>query len=327
MNTTASNKKISEVLKLYRDWNLKIQPTFQRKYVWTKKHRSNFIDTILKMLPFPEVYFATLSTDLTTMETLLWVVDWQQRLQTIFHYIEWTGDFDNWIPKFSELNPDEQTKFLEYIIAVRDLGNADIDQIREIFTRINQTKFNLNDIEIENAVYDWEFITIAKEIANAIDLSEIFSESNITRMQDIEFILLIMTTLESKTYFIRNKNIESFIQRYNEEYLNSKEMFDIITFYINEIMRLELAPDSIWFNKWNFFTLLIESIVNKITIDNEFKSKLIEFEANIVASKNIIIDNPEWKDFNTYYQNMFTWTNSRQARVMRWEIFRKYILS
>ncbi|CCQ50260.1 hypothetical protein [Crocosphaera watsonii] len=79
---------------------------------------------------------------------------------------------------------------MSYQIVVRDIGQVDDSDIKEVFRRINLTKFKLEDVEIYNAIYDGEFIQTAKDILDNIDLSDfpVFRESEFTRMADLYFI-------------------------------------------------------------------------------------------------------------------------------------------
>ena len=79
---------------------------------------------------------------------------------------------------------------MSYQIVVRDIGQVDDSDIKEVFRRINLTKFKLEDVEIHNAIYDGEFIQTAKDILDNIDLSDfpVFRESEFTRMADLYFI-------------------------------------------------------------------------------------------------------------------------------------------
>ncbi|WP_232287120.1 hypothetical protein WH8501_13695 [Crocosphaera watsonii WH 8501] len=52
---------------------------------------------------------------------------------------------------------------MSYQIVVRDIGQVDDSDIKEVFRRINLTKFKLEDVEIHNAIYDGEFIQTAKD--------------------------------------------------------------------------------------------------------------------------------------------------------------------
>lgn len=93
------------------------------------------------------------------------------------------------VKSFSDLDDEERSNFLEYQIVMRDIGKVDEDIVKEIFRRINLTKFKLDDIEIHNAIYDGKFIQAAKKLSNEIDLSKynVFDDSEITRMVDVHF--------------------------------------------------------------------------------------------------------------------------------------------
>lgn len=323
------NKKISELYKRVREGSLILQPDFQRKFVWNTSHKEDFIETILNGLPFPEIYTAQTGVDIAKIETQEVVVDGQQRLSTIVQYIDEEDDskiFGKKVKKFKSLSTDEQRDFLNYNVVIRDLGDIPSETIREIFKRINQTKFNLEQVEIQNAVYDGEFISTAKEILENIDIEHIpiFSDSEMSRMSDLHFILLVMSTLETGGYFTRDSDIEKFITTYNDIYENKEDIKLRILIALDGIKDLNLDNDSIWYRKSNFFTLLVE--VCKIDNPNfsVLKPKLIEFEANVLENKYT----PKGEnEFSTYYAYMYTGTNSRQARVVRSEIFQKYIIT
>lgn len=323
-----SNKKISDLYKRIREGSLILQPEFQRKFVWNSSHQESFIDTILKGLPFPEIYTAQSGVDIEKIETREVIVDGQQRLSTIVQYIDEPKDsktFGKKVPKFKDLPEEDQRDFLNYNIVIRDLGDITSELIREIFNRINQTKFGLEQVEIQNAVYDGEYISTAKEILEVIDTEHIpiFSDSEMSRMSDLHFILLVMSTLENTGYFTLDKEIEKYIASYNDEYPQKEKIKSVLVDVLNEIKNLNLDADSIWYRKSNFFTLVVELCMLAERNYEIIKPKLVEFEKNILANKYT----PKGEnDFSTYYAYMYTGTNQRQARVVRSELFKKYIL-
>jgi hypothetical protein len=323
------NKKISDLYKRIREGSLILQPEFQRKFVWNSSHQESFIDTILRGLPFPEIYTAQSGVDIEKIETREVIVDGQQRLSTIVQYIDEAKEsktFGKKVSKFKDLSEDDQKDFLNYNIVIRDLGDVSSDLIREIFNRINQTKFGLEQVEIQNAGYDGEYISTAKEILEEIDKEHIpiFSDSEMSRMSDLHFVLLVMTTLENAGYFTLDKEIEKFIASFNDEYPTKEKTKSIIVNVLNKIKNLNLDPDSIWYRKSNFFTLLVELSQKADRNYETIKPKLIEFEKNILANKYT----PKGEnDFSTYYSYMYTGTNQRQARVVRSELFKKYVLA
>ena len=54
MKTSATNRKIRILLTAIRDGSLVPQPEFQRRLVWSNKHKRAFLKTVLEGLPFPE---------------------------------------------------------------------------------------------------------------------------------------------------------------------------------------------------------------------------------------------------------------------------------
>lgn len=320
-------KTISDLIGKIRRGELILQPEFQREFVWTPSHMENFIRTILDGFPFPEIYISQKGIDLNTLTTQNVVVDGQQRLTTILKYIDGNANFEKSIPKYANLDPDEQREFLNYDVTIRDLKDVEPDVIIEVFRRINSTNFTLNAIEINNAIYDGEFISCAKEILKIIDLEElkvpIFSESELTRMADLHFILLVLSTLEEGGYFTYDNKVEEYISKYNDEYLNYELSKNLISEKILNIIKSPLEADSIWYRKSNFFTLVCELCFSNQTVENII-TKLNETENLIIENKN---QNKANNIYANYYSNMYTGTNSRSARVIRSEFFREKILS
>ncbi|MFQ9121600.1 MAG: hypothetical protein ACLR5N_00245 [Haemophilus parainfluenzae] len=180
---------------------------------------------------------------------------------------------------------------MSYQLVLRDIGDVDDAVVKEIFRRINLTKFKLEDIEVHNAVYDGMFIQVAKKVLENLDgdLLKVFHESELTRMADLYFILQVMSTIENDGYYNLDKELENNISQYNDEYHNFSNMFNLIMKVFSILKDLNLDDDSIWFRKSNFFTLVVElafylksnSALNGVDI----KDKLIKFESNILSNK------------------------------------------
>lgn len=327
VNTTATNRKIADLFSANKDGKLDLRPEFQRKFVWNIRHQKEFIDTILKRLPFPEIYIADGDIDVEKMISKEIVVDGQQRLKTIFRYIQ--GDIpitpkDNLLP-FAQLTKPEKISFLEYSVTVRQLGKLDESTIKEVFRRINLTRYPLNAYEIQNAVYDGEFISIAKAIADTEAFKRIpsFSESDFSRMQNLGFVLLVMATVENGGYFTGDKELENYVRKFNDSYPNKAIATSALKRAIKIINHLGLTKDSTWYRKSNLFTLFSEiAITDEVNLPDDLTERLRIFEQRLLSSK----DSNDTNDFSLYYDNMYTGTNSRQARVTRSIIFKKYIL-
>ena len=320
--SSPSTKKISDLIGMIKRGDLILQPDFQRKLVWSIRHKESFIDTILKGFPFPEIYIAQSGIDLETFQAQQVVVDGQQRLSTIISYIN--GELPcKKILRYSALDNQQKAAFLNYDVVVRDLKDASSDTIKEVFRRINLTQYRLNDIEINNAIYEGEFISTAKDILNHLDNDSfpLFSDNELNRMGDLNYILMIMATLEEGGYFAGNMMTGKYIIKYDDSYEHSEIMKDKILNLFHVIEAFNLDPDSMWYRKSNFFTMFIE--LSKVgQIPDDIIDKIHHFETEVLANKG-----NEENDFGKYYSVMYTGTNSRGARVRRADLFCKYCLA
>jgi len=312
---SVTNPTIAAIYKMIERGELTLQPDFQRKFVWTHEHQEQFIDTILKGFPFPEVYVCDGEVNIAKMLTCKNVIDGQQRLTTIKNYID-----DNFkepligIKPYADLSEPEKKSFVSYQVVMRDLGEIDAAMTREIFRRINLTKFKLDNVEIQNAIYDGEFIQAAKIILDNIDLQNygVFRESEFTRMADLHFILLVMSTVENEGYFVQDKEVESLVSINNDKYPAKDHMIALFLKVFATINDFKLPNDSMWFRKSNFYTLVCEVAKNISILPADFANRLQVLEDNVMDAKK----NPS-SPYAKYYSCMYQSTHSRSARIIR----------
>ena len=284
--------KILELFNKIVNESLDTQPRYQRKLVWKKQHKYAFIDTILKNFPFPEVYLASSEMDVENLMSKEVVVDGQQRLTAIVHYIKGEGDFEkqNHVTPFNNLKPDEKKAFLNYKVSVRDLEDISEPLIKEIFKRINNTEYSLNVVERNNAQYgDGEISIFCKQlielefevtenstdtiiepglrtkIFNFFHSNEVFNDNDKKRMYDFQYIMLLCSTILEKDYFSRSTKVEVYLEDYNSEFPKATEVLQNLEKAIDIMSALGFSKRSYWFNKANLFTLLVEfSKVNDV---------------------------------------------------------------
>ncbi|HWR42275.1 DUF262 domain-containing protein [Sporomusa sp.] len=331
---TPSTKKISDLYSRITGANptLILQPPFQRKFVWNSEHKERFIETILMGLPIPEIYIAQTGIDVEKIEAQEVVVDGQQRLSTIVQYIDEPEDstvFGNIVPKYKDLG-DQKREFINYNIVIRDLGDVDSETIREIFKRINLTQYSLNQVELHNAIYDGQFISTAKAVLEHIEHSDLpfLTESKITRMEDLYYLILIMVTIENGGYFNRDKEIERYIVQYNDNYERAEEVKSNMVATFELIKNLNIPLDSMWYRSSNFFILFVEIYkmmhIKKLDVNLEkMRESLDWFESQVFQNKGL---GKQENDFSRYYSYMYADTNSRASRVVRGELFQKHII-
>ncbi|WEP47715.1 DUF262 domain-containing protein (plasmid) [Cronobacter dublinensis subsp. infanticibi] len=327
INSNTTTPTIANIYTDILEAKIILQPSFQRKFVWSASHQEEFIDSILKGYPFPEIYVCNGETNTTTFKSSVLVIDGQQRLTTIKNYIEGQTDtFFKKIPPYKSLQEAEKKEFASYTVVVRNIGDVEEDVVREVFRRINLTKFSLDTIEIHNAIYDGEYIQCAKEILASIDMKSygVLKSSEFNRMADLHFILLLMSTLENGSYFAQDREMEEYISRYNDSYPNAAAMKATLKSAFDTVTDLGLPKDSMWFRKSNFFTLITEvsTAINEgnLPAPADLELKLNEFNDNLYNKKDS--DEP----YKEYYNYMYQGTHNRTARVRRGEIFKEYCL-
>jgi len=302
--------KIIELYNKIESGLLDTSPDFQRKLVWKKQHKYAFIETILSNFPFPEIYIASSEIDVVSLQSKELVVDGQQRLNAIVDYIKGRNDFQNQrkIPSFDSLTIDVKKEFLNYPVSVKDLKDIGRDNIKEIFRRINSTEYSLNSNEILNAQYgDGEFaifckllaekdfvteeemtdVIIEKEEKDLVTLffyeNNIFSDNDVKRMFNSQYLMLISSTILEGKYFGRNSKINHYLEYYNTEFEEYQVVLKSIINSIKIIKELKLSKDSYWYNKPNLFTLIIElhDVNLKDLSLNKFERNLLDLEEKV----------------------------------------------
>lgn len=321
---SVTNPTIADLYQAIDTGKLVLRPDFQRKFVWTQEHQEAFLDTILRGFPFPEIYVCEGTVDIAKLVTIKHVIDGQQRLTTIRRYID--GDHERplvTVPSYGSLGDEAKGQFLSYQIVVRDIGRVDDETVREIFRRINLTKFTLEDVEIHNAIYDGQFIRAAKKVLDnsPLDAYGVFKDSEFSRMADLHFILLVMATIENKGYFAQDREVEPMVSSYNEEYPRKDHIVALLLKTFAVINDLHLPLDSIWFRKSNFFTLVVELATHIDSLPGNLPERLSALEQSILAEKG-----NNTTEFGQYYSYMYQATHARKARVVRGDVFQRHAL-
>ncbi len=164
INTTEYKMSIGEILNLYKEKEIVIDPEFQRLFRWSKIQKSRLIESILIGIPLPSIFVQQRNDG-------IWdVIDGLQRLSTI---LEFTGELidasGNRKPPIAlmktdllpDLNEETYTNFskdtqlifkrfaLNLVILKKE---SDPEAKFELFDRLNSGS-KVNEQEIRQAVY------------------------------------------------------------------------------------------------------------------------------------------------------------------------------
>jgi hypothetical protein len=234
---------VTEFLDWQRSGSLVLKPIFQRREVWDPKAKSMLIDTVVKGLPVP-IIFLRRTQDLAKLKSTLEVVDGQQRLRTLFSFIDpsvlpdFSGQRDSFVVRrihnksiaektFSELPEDVKEAILGYEISTHVFpANTEDEVILRIFARINSTGAKLNPQELRNAYWFGSFKTLSYELAIQ-HLPQwrrwgIFSDDDFARMNEVEsvsdYLLSMMNGIQGKS----QKKLDNAYEQYDDEFPGSE---------------------------------------------------------------------------------------------------------
>ena len=145
-NYTTNTVKVRNILSDIKAGLLQTNPEWQRSDVWTPKLRTNFIDTVLKRLPIPQI--------------TLWkrpggkaiVVDGRQRITTLEWFKEGKIPIGKTnIKRYVDLTEDEQNMFNDTPVLVLEFSQStDVEDICEYFERLNAGGKTLSHGELMN---------------------------------------------------------------------------------------------------------------------------------------------------------------------------------
>lgn len=253
------------------EWNknkqLVLNPSFQRRSVWSDTARSYLMDTIIRGKPIPKVFIRQ-SINPSTKQTIREIVDGQQRLKTILSFV---SDGFQINPKhnseygglyYSQLDDEVQANLLIYEISTDLLINMTDSDILDIFSRLNSYAVILNTQEKINANHFGPFKTLTERVGHKYyefwKSNKVLTDNQILRMGDVTLVAdLFIAMLEG---IKSNKQIKIFFDKYEKEFpfdhYAIEEQFDVTLKAVSD-----LFPESLVTSEFHrislFYSLFI----------------------------------------------------------------------
>ena len=198
-------------------------PEFQRSFVWSLRHASRFIESLLMGLPVPGIF---LYREKKTNRHL--VIDGQQRLKTLQYFYKGsfgekkfrlTGVQENWEGKtYEELETSDRLRMDDSIIHAtiftQERPRSRDQSIYYVFERINSGGIRLSPHEIRTCVNYGAFIGLLKDLNEYQSWRTIFGSPN-KRLKDQELILRFLALYYDGDKYFRPMN--EFLNRFSEE--------------------------------------------------------------------------------------------------------------
>lgn len=229
ISTEVKTPNIKSLRLDWEDHTLQI-PKYQRKFVWTIKQASLFIESLMLELPIPTLMFIVDDTNNL-------IIDGQQRMKSILYFIGAIKPdeisikeqkFINFklqgLPKdspwenkqFSEFSPKDKKKLLDTSLNVTyiTLNNPeDPRAIFYIFERLNKNGTILTTQEIRNCIYAGSFNDFLLKLNEYPNWRKFLTnDSDTYRQKDVELILRFFALYDNVDNY--KKGMKDFLSEY-----------------------------------------------------------------------------------------------------------------
>jgi hypothetical protein len=216
---------IQDLANFYKNEELKLDPWYQRRSVWTITQKAYLINTVFVKKPVPTIYIRHY-LDIEKEKSIKEIVDGQQRVRAVLGYIN--DEFAARHPghskpvKYSGLSPTQKTDFKMSKLSTGILVNAGEADVIEIFGRLNSISKTLNSQENRNAKFSGAMkqfcLEKAAEHVNFWRETGVFSATQISRMDEVQFISDITYNLVNGLSDFSAERINKLYKQYDEEF-------------------------------------------------------------------------------------------------------------
>lgn len=343
MDYSRKSTTIKEMYRLYKEGILLLQPFFQRNLVWTEKAKSRFIESILLELPIAEIYLYEEKNGIIS------VIDGQQRLSTIFNFIDKKFILVELEKVIDALDSDIDFKykdnFLDFEIHyVLIESTAKKDEIIDMYSRINEYTVNLNEQELRKAAYSSsEFLMLSEELSllEFFEYGRFFTKRKRQRMSDVEFISELLALmiggiqdkkLKLDDFYKNNTHLKEYAaidKRFKEiiEYIES--IFSFGQYFRDEKRKYEGHNAAKNFGSTRFrqqadfyslFAIVKELIEEKITYTDLEKENILKI---LLVLDYLIEPESDIELLSTYAVKCVSQGNTRNSRVFRYKLLKE----
>lgn len=166
ITTQAYDKSVSDIVRMIEDKDIRLDPDYQRNYVWDNKKASMLIESIILNVPIPVIYVSQEEDDSWS------VIDGLQRLSSLKRFFD--GKFKlSGLEILSDLNKSDITTLnpkalrmlkngLLRVIMITHDSNEEIKY--DVFMRLNTGSVHLTEQELRNCLYRGTLNKFLKEV-------------------------------------------------------------------------------------------------------------------------------------------------------------------
>ena len=235
---------IGEIINLYRDKQLILNPAFQRLFRWDDDQKTKFIESILIGIPIPQIFVAQQAGGIWS------IVDGVQRISTL---LQLTGNLDNKEPlilkeceylpsiegyEWQDLQLDLQREFRRAKLDIKIILTEDSIQSQyDLFKRLNSGGLHLEDQEIRNCLIimlDENFYDKVNDLKEYENFKKCLSlsQDKLEKEYHMELILRFFIAKHKKTNYSKYKMSQSLLQEFIDD--ETAELINDEGFNINK---------------------------------------------------------------------------------------------
>ncbi|MET8366707.1 DUF262 domain-containing protein [Micromonospora sp. NPDC005194] len=300
-----TNYDLTWLLDLHKNEQLNLDPSYQRKSVWTPKDRRFFMDTVFRNYPSPALFLHKTIDD-ETGRTTYHVVDGKQRISTILLFVqdkfglsEDFGDERLNGKRWRDLKDPAIRRLLwNYRVTVEELDEASILDINDVFSRLNKNASKLTPQELRHARFDgWLINFLEVEVSTPFwTRAKVRTRAKERRMSDVQNLSeLAAVTIRGDIGGFSQDDLDQLYAQYdapeNEETEFDTERFEGEFARVRDLLEALENHSAIISTSaqpfYNLYTLWAALHRNPITMEQvpDFAHRYRDFMASVRASE------------------------------------------
>jgi 5-methylcytosine-specific restriction endonuclease McrA len=265
------SRTVTDIVSLYKDGLLNLQPGFQRQSVWSERDRAKLIDSILRNYPLPAVFFYRREEDGNIFYD---VIDGKQRIESVLMFM---GVMRGRYSLKTQLPSEEAEERVDwrslcrrklqhlvsgYRIPVIEV-DGDMGDIIDVFVRINSTGKALTPQEKRRAnYYNSPFLKEADKLARRHEdyfvANKVLSYGQVSRMKHVELIGELMLSIHQADVINKKAALDRVMKagRFNARDISKASRATTTT--LNRVRRMFPRLSSTRFSKvTDFYSLVV----------------------------------------------------------------------